>query len=207
MNMQSSEIRDSYNKTATKYDWKISVLEKISGAARLRQELLRKARGKVLDVACGTGRNFQFYPKDCEITGIDLSTGMLEQARKKADDLGIQVELLTQDIEKLNIPEQSYDTVVSSLAVCTYPNPVDALKEMMRVCKSDGQLLFLEHGRSSCGLLGRIQDLFAERYARHTGCNINRQPLAIAKEAGLNIVANRRSFFGILHTIEAKPVG
>jgi ubiquinone/menaquinone biosynthesis C-methylase UbiE len=205
MNMKSEEIRKKYDETATGYDWKITLMEKISGAARLRQNLLQKARGRVLDVACGTGRNFPYYPKDCQITAIDLSAGMLEQARQRAEHLGLEIQLVTQDVEQLDFPSQSFDTVVSSLAVCTYPNPVEALTEMTRVCKSDGQLLLLEHGRSSCQLLGRLQDIFASSYAKHTGCQINREPLELVQDAGLHIRSSRRSFLGILHTIEAQP--
>ncbi len=203
--MKASEISKKYDETATGYDWKIAVFEKISGAGRLRRYLLSKARGNVLDVACGTGRNFPFYPKSCQITGIDLSPEMLEQARKRADDLGVAVQLIAQDVERLDFSSQSFDTVVSSLAICTYPHPVEALREMARVCKSDGQLLLLEHGRSSSKTLGKLQNMFAERFAEHSGCHINREPLELAKSAGLEICSSRRSFLGILHTIEAKP--
>ena len=204
--MKAQEIREKYDETAEGYDWKISMIEKISGANRLRQELLKKARGRVLDVACGTGRNFEFYPKSCQVTGIDLSPAMLEIAKKRAGDLSLNIELIVQDVEKLDFSSQSFDTVVSSLAVCTYLDPVEALKEMSRVCKGDGQLLLLEHGRSSWLFLARLQDLFAARFANHTGCHINREPRHLAESAGLRITDSHRSFFGILHTIEAKPV-
>ncbi len=204
-NMKSEDIRQKYDETATGYDWKIAILERISGAHRLRQNLLQKARGKVLDVACGTGRNFPFYPKDCQVTGIDLSPAMLEQAQKRAEHHGLDVQLITQDVETLDFPSQSFDTVVSSLAVCTYPHPIEALKEMSRVCKSDGSLLLLEHGRSNQSLFGRLQDVFAERFARHSGCHINREPLELVREAGIDILSHRRSCLGILHVMEAKP--
>lgn len=203
--MKVQKIREKYDETAEGYDWKISMMEKISGANRLRQELLKKARGRVLDVACGTGRNFEFYSKSCQVTGIDLSPAMLEKAQKRADNLGLNIELIVQDVEKLDFSSQSFDTVVSSLAVCTYPHPVEALKEMSRVCKSEGRLLLLEHGRSSWSPLARLQDMFAGRFANHSGCHINREPLHLAESAGLEIEASRRSFLGIMHTIEAKP--
>ncbi len=203
--MKSEEIRQKYEETAPSYDWKIAVLEKISGADRLRRDLLKKATGDVLDVACGTGRNFPWYSRDCRITGVDLSPAMLDQARIKAVDLGLDAHLLGMDVEHLTFPSHSFDTVVSSLAVCTYPHPVEAIKEMARVCKSDGRLLLLEHGRSDRPMLGHLQDFFAERFAKHSGCHMNREPLELAQAAGIEITSHRRSCSGILHVIEAKP--
>lgn len=203
--MHSEEIRNQYDATATGYDWKISLFEQMSGAGRLRASLLQKASGQVLDVACGTGRNFAYYPSDCTITGIDLSAGMLAQAQKRAQELGRQVVLHTQDAEKLTFPSQSFDTVVSSLAVCTYPHPTEALKEMARVCKPTGRLLLMEHGRSNWPVVGKLQNALSTLYAKHTGCHINREPLELAQEAGLTIVESHRCFLGILHTIVAKP--
>lgn len=203
--MQPDEIRQKYDEGASGYDWKIAILEKLSGARRLRRDLLSKAAGNVLDVACGTGRNFPFYPRGCRITGVDLSPAMLEEARRRAQHLGLDVSLREMDAEHLDFPSDRFDTVVSSLAVCTYPHPVEALKEMARVAKPDGTLLLLEHGRSDWRLLGWLQDQCAERFAKRSGCHINREPLELAQAAGIEIRSHRRSFAGILHVIEAKP--
>lgn len=190
---------------APSYDWKIAIFEAMSGARAVRRELLNRASGNVLDVACGTGRNFAYYPSECRITGVDLSPGMLAQARYRAETLGRDVQLFEQNTEALTLPDRSYDTVVSSLSVCTYPHPIQALQEMARVCRADGQILLLEHGRSSVGILGALQDRFAARYARHTGCHLNREPLELAQAAGLRIVQSRRTFLGILHAIQTQP--
>lgn len=203
--MKSAEIRQKYDETAHGYDWKIALLERVSGAHRLREKLLKKARGKVLDVACGTGRNFSYFPKDCQVTGIDLSPAMLELARKKAENLSLDVQLIAQDVEQLDFSSQSFDTVVSSLAVCTYPHPIEAIKEMTRVCKKGGRLLLLEHGRSDWSLLAHVQDVCADRFAKHSGCTINREPLALAQAAGIKILSHRKSCAGVLHIIEAEP--
>ena len=76
---------------------------------------------------------------------------------------------------------------------------------MARVCRTDGKILLLEHGRSDRDWLGRWQDRHAGQFARPAGCHWNREPLELAKQAGLKILKSRRSFFGIFHQIEAEP--
>ena len=100
--------------------------------------------------------------------------------------------------------EYCFDTVVSSLSACTFPNPAGALQEMARVCRTDGKILLLEHGRSHREWLGRWQDRHADKFAKPLGCHWNREPLELTKSAGLKIIRSRRSFFGIFHRIEAE---
>jgi len=134
-----------------------------------------------------------------------MSGEMLEIARKRAAKLAMNVSFLLANGEALPFPEKSFDTVVSSLTTCTFPNPVSALREMARVCKSAGEILLLEHGRSDREWLGRWQDRRADRYAKQLGCHWNREPVEIVHEAGLTIPRASRKFFGIFHLIEAKP--
>jgi len=95
--------------------------------------------------------------------------------------------------------------VVSSLTTCTFPNPVAALQEMGRVCRPEGKILLLEHGRSDRAWLGRWQDERADRHAKQLGCHWNREPLELVREAGLKIVNAQRLFFGIFYQINAEP--
>ena len=99
----------------------------------------------------------------------------------------------------------SFDSVVSSLTTCTFPNPVAALQEMARVCRTDGRVLLLEHGRSDREWLGRWQDRRADRHAQQLGCHWNREPLKLVREAGLKVSKSQRLFFGVFHTIDAEP--
>ncbi len=176
------------------------------GVRRLRHEILQRASGKVLDVAAGTGKNFRYYPKAaCQITAADMSSAMLNIARRRADGLGIDVSFLMMDAEALGLIDKSFDTVVSSLTLCTFPEPVAALQEMARVCRTNGHILLVEHGRSDSKRLGRWQDLRADRHAAKVGCHWNREPLEIVLKAGLKVIDARRTFFGIFHLIEAMP--
>ena len=107
--------------------------------------------------------------------------------------------------EALDFPDRSFDTVVSSLSLCTFPDPVAAVREMARVCQPGGRILLLEHGRSDHEWLGRWMDRRADRHAKRVGCCWNRHPLDIVQQAGLTLVNAKRSFLGIMHQIEARP--
>jgi ubiquinone/menaquinone biosynthesis C-methylase UbiE len=166
--------------------------------------LLRLASGKVLEVAVGTGKNLTYYPRNCRIIALDRSTEMLKVAGNRATKLSVHVSLLTADAEALPFPDNSFDTVVSSLSTCTFPNPVAALEELARVCRTDGKILLLEHGRSGCEPLGRWQDRHADKFAKPLGCHWNRDPLELVRQAGLKIDKSRRVFLGVFHQIEAE---
>ena len=194
------EIRTKYEKFARWYDLMNGIPE-VLGVRILRRRLLQRASGKVLEIAAGTGRNLRYYPKGCQITAVDFSPAMLGVARRRTDRLGLTILFLVMDAENLAFHDPCFDTVVSSLSLCTFPDPVAALREMARVCRPDGRILFLEHGRSDVEWLGRWQDRRADRHARALGCRWNREPLDLVRQAGLKLVIARRHFFGIIHVI------
>lgn len=202
----AAEIRDKYEEIAPIYDRSERLLQ-VLGLERWRRGLLGRARGTVLDVAAGTGLNFPHYPKDCRITAVDLSPSMLAIARKRAADLGLPVAFAIMDAEALAFPDHAFDTVASTMSVCTFPDPVAALREMRRVCRPDGQVLLLEHGRSSVGWIGRWQDRRADRFAQTAGCNWNREPFELARAAGLRPLMARRHFLGVFHVMQLEPGG
>jgi ubiquinone/menaquinone biosynthesis C-methylase UbiE len=204
MEFSSQELAGKYDQFAHWYDWVVGVPD-LLGVRRLRQRLLRQASGTVLEVAVGTGKNFRYYPANCRISAVDVSREMLSVAQKRAAKLSLDVSLLPADAEALPFPDKSFDTVVSSLTTCTFPNPVAALREMARVCKPAGRILLLEHGRSDREWLGRLQDRRADRHAKQLGCHWNREPLELVRQAGLKITKAQRVFLGIFHEISAEP--
>lgn len=204
MTFTAEEIRGKYEQFAAKYD-RMEILGELLGLSRLRRQLVQRALGKVLEVAAGTGANLRYYPKDCRLTAVDLSPAMLEIARKRAERLGLQVEFHVMDAEALAFPDHTFDTVLSTLSLCTYPDPIAALQELARVCRPDGRVLLLEHGRSNREWLGRWQDRKADRHAAFIACHWNREPLDLVRQAGLSVISARRTFFGIFHQIEAQP--
>ena len=200
----SQEISRMYDDFARWYDWAEAIPE-VLGVSKLRRSLLRRASGSVLEVAAGTGKNLKFYPDRCLITAADLSRQMLTIARSRAANHSVNVSLLLTNAEALPFETNSFDTVISTLATCTFPNPVTALHEMRRVCRTDGKILLLEHGRSDRGSIGRWQDRHEDSFAKALGCHWNREPLELARQANLQVTVAQRTFFGIFHLIEARP--
>jgi ubiquinone/menaquinone biosynthesis C-methylase UbiE len=200
----SREISEKYDRFARWYDW-VECIPDLLGVRKLRRSLLERASGRLLEVAVGTGKNFHHYPADCRIIALDLSDGMLKVARTRAPNLSMHVSFTVADAEALPFPARSFDTVVSSLSACTFPDPARAFQEMARVCRTGGKILLLEHGRSDREWLARFQDRHADRFAEPLGCHWNREPLELIEHAPLKVVKARRTFFGIFHRIEAKP--
>ena len=201
----SREISEKYDRFARWYDW-LEGIPNLFGLSRLRRVLLRRVSGNVLEIAVGTGKNLSYYPPDCRIVALDLSREMLKVAQNRAARRSMHVSFLVADSEALPFRGNSFDTVVSSLSTCTFPNPVAALGEMARVCRREGRVLLLEHGRSDHERLGGWQDRNAERFAKPLGCHWNREPLEMVRKADLTVTRARRFFFGIFHQIEAAPI-
>lgn len=172
---------------------------------KLRRELLASATGDTLDLACGDGVNFLHYPAECRITAGDIDQRTLARARETARFLNRPVDVQTIDAQSIPYADDTFNTVVSSLALCSYPDPLKALAEMSRVCRADGRLLLLEHGRSSFRLWAKWQDFQERKRGDHAGCHENREPLELVRQAGLQPISARRTWFGIVHVIEAQP--
>ena len=201
------ELKSKYDEFAPSYGKSIfdAVTDNLFGLKRHRRRLMAKARGAVLDVACGTGENFPFFANAETIIAVDLSEGMLNLAQQRAVKLGRTIEFHIGNAESLDFPDDSFDTVTSALSTCTIPDPVKALQEMKRVCKPDGRILLLEHGRSSWGWVGRFQERRAPSFFEQNACRWDQEPMDNIRSAGLNVVSHRRAFTGVFHMIEATP--
>jgi ubiquinone/menaquinone biosynthesis C-methylase UbiE len=172
---------------------------------RFRRRQFGDAEGRVLDVACGTGTNFPYLPVSVDLVGIDISAEMLANAREELDRLGLDGSLHRMDARALDFPDDSFDTVVSAFSTCTFPDPVGALREMRRVCRPDGRVLLLEHGRSDVAPVSRFQDWRADAHYEKRGCRWNQDPVEHVHEAGLPVVETRRALLGMVTSIEALP--
>jgi len=131
----TGEIKAAYDEEeATDYadtHWLKQLIER-----RTRRHQFGDVSGRVLEVACGTGENFPYLSNSADLIGIDVSKPMLGRARKRADDLGRQVELEQMDAQRLSFDDDTFDHVVSSLSTCTFPDPIEALNEMGRVLQT-----------------------------------------------------------------------
>jgi ubiquinone/menaquinone biosynthesis C-methylase UbiE len=200
--MHSRQIRQAYDEFAPKYRRFTWFENTLLGVNRQRRTLMGQASGAILDVACGTGENFPYLPAASQITAVDLSPGMVAEAERRARKLGRPIQLSAMDAAALDFPDDSFDTVVSALATCTFPEPIAALQEMKRVCKPDGRILLLEHGRSRVGWVGRYQDRRAHSHFQAAGCRWNQEPRQIVQAGGLEILSANSSFFGVFHTMK-----
>jgi ubiquinone/menaquinone biosynthesis C-methylase UbiE len=204
--MTASTLQNAYDEIAEQYEKKIWFDQHILGVKRLRKNLLSKATGKILEVACGTGLNIPLFPAGSDITAVDLSPNMLEVGRANATKHGLNVNFIVMDAENLKFVDGSFDTVVSTLSTCTFPDPVKALQEMKRVCRPNGLILLLEHGHSSLPWLANFQDRNEyKHFQEHAGCRWNQNPLDLVKSAGIRILRSKRNILGMFHSVEAAP--
>src|SRR5262249_2166991 len=137
-----------WEQMAPRYDKDIQFWERIQFGGG-REWVASRARGRVLEVAVGTGRNLAHYPSDVAITGVELSPAMLELARQRATELGIGADLRVGDAQALPFDDETFDTAVCTLSLCTIPDPDVAIAEMRRVLRPGGQMLLLDHIGSS----------------------------------------------------------
>lgn len=135
------------------------------------------AVGRVLEIGVGTGLNLPYYDQADELVGVDPDPHMLRRAaRRVAEAARCPVELTEAGAESLPFDDDAFDTVVSTLSLCTIPDPEAAVREARRVLKDTGRFVFLEHVRSDRRALGALQDLATPLW-RHVsgGCHWNRR--------------------------------
>lgn len=199
----TGEVQELYADLAPQMDRMAWLNRLVTG--RHRRRLFGKARGRTLDVACGLGLNLRYLPEAVDYVGVDLSPEMLARARARYAERDPTPTFLQMDASNLEFEDDAFDTVISSLSTCTFPDPDAVLREMGRVCRPDGRILLLEHGRSSVEWLARFQDWRAEAHYENHGCRWAQDPLQVVAEAGLRVRENRTSLIGILTAIEARP--
>jgi phosphatidylethanolamine/phosphatidyl-N-methylethanolamine N-methyltransferase len=140
----------TYERIAPLYDGLDALYERM-WKRRLRRRLLRRARGRTLDVGVGTGCNLPHYPPGVEVVGIDLSRRMLERAAQRARALARPVQLAQMNLLQLEFPDHAFDTLVATFVLLCLPESfqIAALRELHRVCKPDGLVLLLDYKPSS----------------------------------------------------------
>lgn len=197
-------IRARYDRISPLYDLMEAILERLAFSTWRRRVFDIVSGDRILEVGVGTGKNFDLYPDDKSITAIDFSPGMLNKARKRAERLGVHVDLHEMDVEQLQLPGHSYDTILATFVFCSVPDPVKGLREIGKVCKKSGKIILLEHVRPGNRVLGKVFDLFNRVTVRMMGVHINRETIANIERAGLTIVSEENLFSGIVKLIVAK---
>jgi ubiquinone/menaquinone biosynthesis C-methylase UbiE len=156
----------------------------------MRNKVVPLAKGTVLEVGMGSAINLSLYRGEQvdRIFGLEPSPGMRVKAQKNLARSAIQVDWLDLPGEQIPLEDNSVDTVLLTYTLCTIPDWLMALKQMRRVLKAEGKLLFCEHGRSPEVAVARWQDRLTPLWKKLAGgCHINRPIDAYIKEAGFQI--------------------
>jgi len=153
-----------------------------------RLRLWSLVRGpRMLEVGVGTGKNMPFWPCEVEMTAIDLTPGMLDKARQRAAELQLKADLHLGDVQALEFPDASFDTVVATCVFCSVPDPILGLRELKRVVQPGGQMILIEHMRSPHEVIGKIMDVLNPVVVRVMGANINRRTVENVQAADWSI--------------------
>jgi len=157
---------------------------------RVREEWVPHARGNVLEIGIGSGLNLPFYSREVgRIYGLEPSPELRKLARTRSIGKDIHVEFFSQSAEEpIPLPDQSVDTVVTTWTLCSIPDPLRALRQMKKVLKPDGHLIFVEHGRAPDSGVAVWQDRLTPVWKRiGGGCHLNRKIDDLLLKAGFSI--------------------
>lgn len=199
--MNREKLIRIFDKQANGYEKR----RKNQSQAKWREKLLSSAKGKVLEVAVGAGANFQFYPQGVEVTAVDFSGEMLKKAKSAAIEEGVNAQFIHSDVEFLSFEDHSFDTIISTLSLCGYENPTKILSLINKWCKPDGQILLLEHGKSSNPLIGYLQKMLNPLNRKVIGCEIDRDILRIIESSNIQIDQIEHYLKNMVHIVWAKP--
>jgi ubiquinone/menaquinone biosynthesis C-methylase UbiE len=154
-----------------------------------RRQVVAAAKGRVLEIGVGSGLNFAFYSQQVELViGIDPSPRLLAMARRRAAAAGVRAELLQGSASAIPLVDGTVDTVVMTWTLCSIPDPATALREIRRVLKPEGRLLFIEHGLSPESAVERWQRRLTPMW-RHIsgGCHLDRKMDDLIRLAGFEL--------------------
>ena len=209
------DASDRYNYTASRFDNDVSTIERVTFIDRRRAQLCEKARGHVLEVSAGTGRNSKHLPllKGVKsVTLVDKSRGMIDEARRKWPEEGnawfIRTAFRVQDCrERVPCPSPAgFDTIIQTMGLCSTGDPEILLRNLGEMTNPDGgRILLLEHGKGHYAWLNSLLDAVAPVHADRHGCWWNKDIGKIVQRSGLEVVEQKRFNFGTTWWFELRP--
>ncbi|MCW2733995.1 MAG: Methylase involved in ubiquinone/menaquinone biosynthesis [Mycobacterium sp.] len=181
----------------------------IAGMRRRRSTLLKNARGCVVEIGAGTGLNAVHYPDGiAELVLTEPEASMRRRLARRLQQCGRVARIVDAPAECLPLPDASVDTVVSTLVLCTVDDPERTLREIARVLRPDGQLLFIEHVRASSPFLAACQDKLFQPWRRFAGgCRCNCPTVELMRACGFTISADDVSWRGMPAIVHPLVVG
>jgi len=154
-----------------------------------RERVISAAEGRVLEIGVGSGLNLPLYGAQVrEVLGLEPAPRLLGMSRRLASRLSLSVKFIEGSAETIPLDDRSIDTVVTTWTLCTIPAVIQALHEVRRVLRPDGQLLFVEHGLAADANVRKWQDWLTPAWKRiGGGCHLNRPIRTIVENAGFVI--------------------
>ncbi len=181
----------------------VMALAEPAGLDRWRRGLVRGARGRILELGCGTGRNLPLYDEPDMVVGLDPCPESLRAARRRAPG----VSLVRARAEALPFRSGVFGTVVSGLVFCSVADPRGSLAEVRRVREPEGRLRMLEHVRARGRFVARLQDLVQPAWTWISGgCHPNRDTEATVEAGGFVIESEGRRARHNLRRFAASPL-
>jgi len=203
MTSETERTRRIYDRTAKRYDRQIGFFERILFGGG-REWVCSRARGDTLELAFGTALNLPHYGADVRLSGVELSPEMVALAHRRQAELGREADLRVGDVQSLDFPDESFDTVVSTLTMCTIPEPRRAVNEAFRVLRPGGRFVALEHVRSPSRPVRAGQRLLNPLTTRLEADHLLREPLEYLTAAGFQIEELERAKWGIVERVAAR---
>jgi ubiquinone/menaquinone biosynthesis C-methylase UbiE len=170
-----------------------------------KSALFANMKGKVLFMALGTGLDIPAFPTGQDITAIDISPKMIEQAQKRIAEYDGKIHAEVMDVHDMAYPEGSFDQAFTSCTFCSVPNPVAGLKAIYRVLKPGGELFMFEHTGSKFHPFGRMMNLMTTLTER-IGPSMNRDTVSNVRAAGFEVTEVNNVFLDVVKTIKAVKV-
>lgn len=197
-------LQKKFDRTSRIYDWVDYPFERFR-YRKIRERIWAGLSGKILDAGVGTGCNIPFYPKNADVFGVDFSRGMLAKAGKKAEKLGLKADLRHASVYDLPFPDQTFNAVVATFLCCVVDDPARAARELKRVCKKDGKLIFLEYVLSKKPGRRLLQKIMTPYTRFLFGVDFTQDTVETLNNTGYKIIRSDDLVADILKLIVASP--
>lgn len=200
--MEKENIKKIYKNYASFYDFMFKQF--FQPRQKLALSGMNPGPGtRILDVGVGTGLTLPLYPEFCDVTGIDISSDMLNQARKKVEKQALaNVTLFEMDACDLKFEDDTFDFVVATHILSVVPEPVKVVNEMRRVTKADGKLVIVNHFVSSNPIVAKVENFF-DPFFRKIGWRMDMSLEDLVTDTNLDVYMvkklNKIDLFQVVH--------